>query len=48
MITAEDCKQITPRSSVLKKLNLKHEAPQEIGMNLYKRAAARLISSFSL
>jgi len=48
MITAEDCKQMTPKTTVLKKLNFKQEAPQENGMNLYKRAAARLISSFSI
>ena len=45
---SEDCKQTSPRSTVLKKLNLKEEAPEENGIDLYRRAAARLVSSFSL
>ena len=37
---SEDCKQTSPISAVLKKLNLKKEAPEENGIDLYRRAAA--------
>ena len=45
---SEDCKQRTPKSSVFDKLNLKQETPEKIAMDLFRRAAARLVSSFSL
>ena len=44
----EDCKQKTPKSAVFEKLNLVQESPEKVSLCLFKRAAARLVSSFSL